>query len=501
MNENSMNKKVDEKLNFRNMQEITWNKTINIYVENLKKTEEILNTLLKEKEVKHIAQSINTLQNDINTYVTSALNPEYQIAIVGAIKAGKSTLINSLIGDDLVSVDVTPETATLTKIKSSDSSYIKVSFYNDYEWQKIWKQANNPEKKATVFLKEYNEIKAEERKKDLINKKEIIFMSENLDELKSEIKKWTSSKTKEHYFVKEIEIGLKKLDLDKQICIVDTPGLNDVVAYRSNITLDYIDRANAIIICINAKTLRSEEMLTIAKVFSRARHKKDKIYILGTQIDTLNSTRDWTKQKKEWEKYLYADEYFNKKELIESNVIGISAYLYNMLRSEIINRSIIGKYEQLDLITESESDELRKLMKRGIGLTIGLTESIKNKILTFSNINKIKNVVFDRLIKQYNKFLLEDYIANYNLINKKLINFKDENIKQFREVLDATKLSQNELEHAISSKKQEIEKMKNRIKRISTDIDNVNTSFNVDFNQLEDEFNKIKESIKKINIE
>lgn len=493
----------EKKINLysKSFEEILWNNTINDYAKNLVKTNGILEELVsKEEYFKEFKEEIVGLQNGIDKYIKTVTNPEYQIAIVGAIKAGKSTLINSLLGYDLASVDVTPETATLTKIKSSEKSYIKISFYSKEEWNKIWTQANNPKRKAEVFLKEYNEINAEIIKDEYLSRVDSIFYSENLEELKKEIKKWTSSKAKEHYFVKEIEIGLKILNLDKQICIVDTPGLNDVVEYRSNITLDYIDRANAVIVCVNAKTLRNEELVTIARVFSKARYKKDKIYVLGTQIDTLNTIEDWKKQEKEWRKYLLADEYFNTPKLLESNLFGVSAYLYNILRAEIPENKIIAKYEAMELITEDEADELRMLKKEKTIEDFKLSESIKNKILKFSNIDKTKEIIFEKLIEKYNESLLTDFYEKYKILNERILSFKNSHVTSLKELLNATTLNKNELESTLAAKRKEVENMKNKIKEISANVDRVTTTFNFDFKDLEGKFNEIKEEIRKIEI-
>ena len=93
------------------------------------------------------------------------------------------------------------------------------------------------------------------------------------------MKRWTSSKSPEHYFVKEIEIGisdLQKEGIPKQVVFVDTPGLSDPVGYRSDISRRYIVSANAVFMCINAKTLYNEEIRTIAQVFSNIGKKEKK---------------------------------------------------------------------------------------------------------------------------------------------------------------------------------------------------------------------------------
>jgi predicted GTPase len=108
----------------------------------------------------------------------------------------------------------------------------------------------------------------------------------------AEIQKWTSSKSVSHYFVKEVEVGLKEFELPEGVVLVDTPGLDDVVEYRSNITRDYIDRANAVLVCVKSDALTGQEMATIYSVFSNTRYNLEKVYIIATQIDTLNRPRE-----------------------------------------------------------------------------------------------------------------------------------------------------------------------------------------------------------------
>ena len=50
-----------------------------------------------------------------------------EIAVVGTVKAGKSSLINALIGTRLASVDPTPETSILVKYRTtSEGNYLKI---------------------------------------------------------------------------------------------------------------------------------------------------------------------------------------------------------------------------------------------------------------------------------------------------------------------------------------------------------------------------------------
>lgn len=117
---------------------------------------------------------------------------EFHIVLVGAIKAGKSTLINALLAYEYASTKVTPETAVLTKFKKGLDNYIKVSFYSRTEWNALWKIAN--EAKVTVFLEEYAKLGAENDKDKWLDQSDKSVVCGSREELVAEIQKWISSK-------------------------------------------------------------------------------------------------------------------------------------------------------------------------------------------------------------------------------------------------------------------------------------------------------------------
>lgn len=482
------------------MIKIHWNRLINTYAENLKLSEIILEKLGEDDFFTEMKENFKTLNKSVENYISSAENPSYQIAIVGAIKAGKSTLINALIGLELASVNVTPETATLTKFRHSEKNSLKVKFYTSNEWNEIWADAKN--KKADVFLEEYKTLNAESVKEEYVGKSEIRIEFDSLASMRQEIIKWTSSKEKEHYFVKELEIGLTDLELPPQICLVDTPGLNDVIDYRSKITRDYIDGANAVIVCVNAKTLRNEELLTIAKVFSKARYKKDKIYILGTQIDTMNSIEDWKLQRVEWIKYLRGKEYFESREMADKHLIGVSSYAFskvNELEDEL-KISELSDLLQLKLVSIDEFINIMNELEVG-NYGADKVMALKERIRELSNIEKVKNIISNELLSNYNNSMLVDYSEKYKLIRDEIKNFN-------KRITKMVKNKKADLDKSTEELKQIIEKEKAKVKQIEI----VNTaleeklreskeSFNVDFKELEKNFENLKDGIRNINID
>lgn len=388
---------------------IMWDKTIDRYVKSITKAKLIMNHEKINEEVNE--KLINKLDNFIN----KCSNPEFHVAFVGAIKAGKSTLINSLLGCNLASTAVTPETASLTKFRASrGKDYIKLTFYNEVEWQMLWKSVQ--ESKSDIFLEEFQKLGAENEKKNWINKSSITIEFDYINDLKEEIKKWTSSKKATHYFVKEVEVGLKDFILPEGVVFVDTPGLDDPVKYRSDITRKYIDRANAVLVCVKADALTGGELGTIYSVFANARYNPEKIYIIGTQLDTLNSPiRNWAEQREEWIKILRREDCYNSLQLADKNIIAVASHVNNLVR----------EYGTLD----KESDEYWDLQSIAFKFRIQNVEEGLDKLNEFSNIDTLKIKLGDEIIEKHKELLLEDLSQDYK-------NNKEDIITKFNVIKD-----------------------------------------------------------------
>ncbi|GLH58069.1 hypothetical protein [Helicobacter ailurogastricus] len=81
----------------------------------------------------------------------------FQIAFVGTIRAGESTLISAMLEKDYASVDVIPETAVLTTFKYGPKPLITIGFYTAQECKQFL--ANMQESKDNS-LREYEEFNA-----------------------------------------------------------------------------------------------------------------------------------------------------------------------------------------------------------------------------------------------------------------------------------------------------------------------------------------------------
>lgn len=480
--------------------EIHWNDILNDYTKNMILSKIVLDNLSKEEFFKEEVSFFESINRQIEDYVENVKNPSYQIAIVGAIKAGKSTLINALIGHELASTNVTPETATLTKFRYSEKNSLKIKFYTRNEWNKIWKDAVN--KKADTFIDEYKELKSDEVKDELLNKKDVYQIFDDIEDMKKEISRWTSSKEKEHYFVKELEIGISDLKLPPQICLVDTPGLNDIIDYRSKITRDYIDSANAVIVCVNAKTLRNEEFLTITRVFSKARYKKDKIYILGTQIDIMNSAEDWKEQRKLWIDILKKEECYGKFNTAIEHLLGISSYAYSeaLKLKGIIDTGKVFDLTGKRLITSEEAQKIFKLVQEN-KYTEEMTEQLKKNIIDFSQIETVKEIIQLKLLDDFNNSLVKDFTERYKVLIEEIIKFKMDYRKILSEKKEDLEKTSDELNKKVEEERNKIKELEKINEKLEEKIKEATKSFNLDFEEIESNFKKLENGIKKIKID
>ena len=270
---------------------------------------------------------------DTSSLISKYLNSEFQVAFVGTIKTGKSTLINALLGADYASVAVTPETTVLTKFKYSDSDYVKLKFYSHDEWDKLWQSRTDD---CDTFTEEYNELHAEDIKNRWLGQADkVIRITDGYNGIKKELSKWSSSKSPEHYFVREITVGISNIPkyFPKNVVIVDTPGLSDPVQYRSQISYDYIRRANAVFVCIEAKKIQREEIATLSSVFTNIGSKNtDCVHVIATHWDQLNNPQqDWALNQDFMSKKLGGRIYFGSYDVAKQNIIHSSAYIYNLI--------------------------------------------------------------------------------------------------------------------------------------------------------------------------
>lgn len=393
--------------------------------------------------------------------------------------------------ENIASTDVTPETASLTKFRYSTKNKLEVKFYNKAEWDELWESVKKSEKenKGKVFKEEFESSGAENIKNDYIGASDKIEEVSNIEELKNKVKEYTSKNSKIHYFVKELTVYLNNENMHKNVTIVDTTGLDDVVDYRSKITRDYIKRANAVIVCVDSSRLQGKEYTTITQVFENIGDDFYKVMILGTRIDTNNNPKEaWEKQIEEWKKYL--KENYKDADLLKNNIIGVSSYVF----SNLIELENTGKCDNEaigDIKKLAESYGIKVSYEENGNIIIDRNLIIKNSenIKDLTNIKKVKSLM-NKIIANGEEEVIKDlekrYLSMITNISNKAKSIKNTN-SESKKTLDMTKAEQENFRIKKNKEIEEIEKAMNGL--------------NKSFEKIKEEWlnqnNRLKEAIKK----
>lgn len=172
------------------------------------------------------------------------------IGIIGRVKAGKSSFLNTFLfdGQDVLPKAVTPKTATLTKIEYSSENSIEIEYYTASEWRALEENS-----KVDSQLGEYKvarEIVEMVKQRNLnpydyISKGTESIVFESYDKLMNELNQYVGENGKYTPLVKSAVLYVDKEEL-KEISIVDTPGLNDPITSRTDKTKQFMELCDVV---------------------------------------------------------------------------------------------------------------------------------------------------------------------------------------------------------------------------------------------------------------
>lgn len=224
---------------------------------------------------KLLQESLKNLKEYLNTQ-------KFSIGITGVINSGKSTMLNALIGKEILGSSVVPETANLTIIKYAKPS-AEVFYWNKEEWRSIVKSSQNVNSIKT-FVEETQKLFALELDE--------YIKQESVSEIIAveDISKYTSVKQSlgKCNLVKYVNLYYDLDFLQDGIEIVDTPGLDDPVVQREEITKEYLSRCDLMLHLMNVNqsaTHKDIEFIVDAILYQHI----SKVLIVLTQIDSVTA--------------------------------------------------------------------------------------------------------------------------------------------------------------------------------------------------------------------
>lgn len=167
------------------------------------------------------------------------------IGVIGRVKAGKSSFLNTLLfdGEEVLPKAATPKTATLTKMEYAEENRIVIEFYSEEEWDGIVEDAKLGDKNE--ITKSAKELVDMARNKGIDVKN--ILATGTLDktfaeysELINFLNNYVGENGEYTPLVRSVIIYMNREEF-KDISIVDTPGLNDPIPSRTQRTKEFIE--------------------------------------------------------------------------------------------------------------------------------------------------------------------------------------------------------------------------------------------------------------------
>ncbi len=171
------------------------------------------------------------------------------IGVVGKMKAGKSSLVNAAIfNDEILPAGSHPVTVTLTEVTYADQEEVEVILLTPDDIVDLKKKAEYIGDDEALLDKANN---AKRTLNDFPeNYENLIIGKEKLCISLSELEEFVSSKGKYSGLAKQVSIKTNNENL-KGITIIDTPGFNDPIASRGEITCKCLARCNVILFVHN----------------------------------------------------------------------------------------------------------------------------------------------------------------------------------------------------------------------------------------------------------
>ncbi|MPB47313.1 ATP-binding protein [Campylobacter lari] len=392
-------------------------------------------------------------------------NIDFSIAVTGVVNAGKSSMLNALLKKDFLGVSNVPETANLSILKYGKEQKAKIYFWNEEEWQDILKSSKDNQDMQEL-------IKQLEQNFNL--NKYIEKENKNIEIKIDELKNYTSAKNKISALIKKIELFSSLDFLKDNVCIVDTPGLDDVIIQRELLTKAYISKADFLIHLMNAsQSLSQKDCDFIIQCLLTSRVSK--LLIVLTKADLLSQKDlqeviNYTKNKL---KENLVQKQLSQELLDSVDFVSISSKLANdfyQKRGGNLEQSNILILEEL--IAKSLYDKNKIALSAYKKELLLHLEKIEEKI-KFSN--KMLNYESFELDKQ-NQAIINDFKAKKEkLIQVKaelsaIFNTKDENTQEILTLLHllAKKLKEKLIDEL---KYNQNNKTKNNTQRLNIIID------------------------------
>lgn len=257
-----------------------------IKIKNLIKYENNYNINESDNKTVKLIESIN-LQIKKNKESINELKFPFLLFIVGSGNYGKSTLINTLLNQEIVKTTDIPNTWKLDLFIKSEVEKLHITYEDESTVVKNLKEGNK------LLEKEEYKFKESKRKvAKMVNE----YKSLNNRDVNS-LKKYKKEQEEKYLYkskITQIKYFIKKCGILDEFIIVDTPGLNqNLIKDTLNRMKSYYVKADGVIWLVDAQNLVSREsnklIEGIKKIDDLGRGEKNKILVIN-KMDIIKKT-------------------------------------------------------------------------------------------------------------------------------------------------------------------------------------------------------------------
>jgi len=272
--------------------------------EALKKCIAILDA--SEDEFKSSKEKLSELLSRLN-------KGRFHLAVLGQFKRGKSTLVNALLGENILPVAVVPLTAIPTFIFFGDKIYVKI-FYS--------------------------------------NREEDVEFFEDVESIKNFLEKYVTEKgnPENKLNISHVEIYYPSKLLKRGFVLIDTPGIGSTFHHNTEITVNFLPQCDAALFVTSADPPLTEMEVQFLK---SVKSHVPKIFYVLNKIDYLDSDE------------LTASMDFFKEILLQQEISEDSIEVYGVsakkaLKSKINNDKNQYKQSNFDILENAILDFMEK---------------------------------------------------------------------------------------------------------------------------------------------
>lgn len=194
---------------------------------------DVLETIARKWQYADVLEQLESLHNITNEFL--------DVVVLGQFKAGKSSLINHLVGRELLPVGVLPVTAIITRLTYGNEDNVVVTFTNG--------------KRKKITFPDLSQFVSEEE--NPVNKKQVLL----------------------------VDIFLPAMKKFGNLRLIDTPGLGSIFKHNSELTQHWYHKIEVALVVISAAQPLSEQDMQIIRSSSE---QSPEVFLLLSKIDLLD---------------------------------------------------------------------------------------------------------------------------------------------------------------------------------------------------------------------